>query len=313
MSAKKANGFVVLLGGLIGLIVVAFGAAYASTSSKLGRHIKVDPALLTAAAPTPDKVAQGKAIANALGCMHCHTDNLSGKYQLETGMLGSIYSTNLTSGGGRTRSVADWALAVRHGLRPDGTALVGMPTQAYADMSDEDLGAIIAYMNSLPAVNKRWPDRHLNPMGNLIIGIGMADIAGVSMSHDVKPIHLQPGVSVERGKYRSKLCTICHATDFGGLPPGMAGAAGPNLSKSGEPGTWTEADFVRTIRTGVNPAGRKINRMIMPWDTFRDFSDDDLKSIWAYIQTMPPSKRGATGIDPSLVKDTAPAGAQKKG
>ena len=57
-------------------------------------------------------------MSNSLGvtCMHCHTDNLSGKYQLETGMLGSIYSTNLTSGGGRTRSIADWALAVRHGL-----------------------------------------------------------------------------------------------------------------------------------------------------------------------------------------------------
>jgi mono/diheme cytochrome c family protein len=309
MSAKKVNGFVVLLGGLVGLVALVLIAAYASTSSKLNRHVKVDAALLTAAPPTPDRIAQGKAIANALGCMHCHTDNLSGKYQLETGMLGSIYSTNLTPGG-RRRSVADWALAVRHGLRPDGTALVGMPTQAYADMSDEDLGAIIAYMNSLPAVNKQWPARHLNPMGHLLIGAGIADIAAVSMPHNIQPVHLQPGVSVERGKYRSKLCTICHASDFGGLPPGFAGAAGPNLTRSGEPGHWTEADFVRTIRTGVNPAGRQINKMVMPWDTFRDFSDDDLRSIWAYIQTMPPSKRGATGIDPTLVKDTTP---KKKG
>jgi mono/diheme cytochrome c family protein len=305
MSSKKVNGFVVLLGGLLGLVAVVLGAAYASTSSKLNRHIVVPHALLTATPPTPELVAQGKAIANAEGCMHCHTDNLSGKYQLETGILGNIYSTNLTPGGPK-RSVADWALAVRHGLRPDGTALIGMPSQAYVDMSDDDLGAIIAYMNSLPPVTKAIPARKLNVIGNLMIGAGIAQIAGVEMKHDVPPIRLQPGVSVERGKYRSKLCTICHASDFGGLPPGFAGAAGPNLSKSGEPGTWTEADFVRTIRTGVNPVGHTLNKMVMPWDTFRDFSDDDLKSIWAYIQTMPPSRRGAMGIDPSLVKDTTP-------
>jgi cytochrome c553 len=304
MAAKRKNGFVVLLGLFIGLILVAFAGTWVATRKRLSHPWPVQASLLTATPPSPDLVARGKALANADGCMHCHTDNLGGKVMEETAPLGTIASTNLTRGG-RTRTMRDWALAVRHGLRPDGTTLVGMPSVVFADMSDDDLGAIVAYANSLPPVKNDLPERHIGFLGNMVIGLGLAPVAAADAKHDVKPIVLPPGVSVERGHYRTRLCTICHGSDLGGLPMGMAMAPGPNLTPAGALGTWTEADFVHLMRTGEAPHGRKVNGKVMPWDTFKDLSDDDLKSIWAYLHQLPPIHR--TGARPAPQPAAKPA------
>jgi mono/diheme cytochrome c family protein len=297
MPPKRMNGFVVLLGAFVALVVVCLLGAWAVARGKMNERYTVRPELLTAAAPTPDLVPRGHALANANGCIHCHLENLGGKVMEETAPLGTVSSTNLTRGG-KQRSAHDWALAVRHGMRPDGTSLVGMPAIAFADMSDEDLGAIIAYAGSLPPVRNKLPERHINVLGNVLIAVGIAPMAASEVKHDTQPVHLAAGVSVERGRYRTRLCTICHASDFGGLGPGFSMAPGPNLTRSGELGRWTEADFVRALRTGVTPGGRKLNQNVMPWPTFKDLSDDDVKSIWAYIQSLPPSNRGPGGIKP---------------
>jgi len=296
MPAKRKNGFVVLLGVFIGLILLALGGTWVATRQRLSRPWQVEASLLTATPPSPDLVARGKALANADGCIHCHTETLGGKVMEEIAPLGTIASTNLTRGGPQ-RTMRDWALAVRHGLRSDGTTLVGMPSDVFYDMSDEDLGAIVAYANSLPPVRKPVPERHIGVMGNVVIGLGLAPVAATSVKHDIKPIVIPPGVSVERGHYRTRLCTICHGSDLGGLPVGMAMAPGPNLTPSGALGTWTEADFIHALRTGEAPHGRKLNGKIMPWDTFKDLSDEDLKSIWAYVHSLPPSHR--TGQQPA--------------
>jgi len=39
----------------------------------------------------------------------------------------------------------------------------------------------------------------------------------------------------------------------------------------------TEADFIKTIRTGVTPEGRTLSEY-MPWKTYQKFSDDDLRA-----------------------------------
>ena len=51
-------------------------------------------------------------------------------------------------------------------------------------------------------------------------------------------------------------------------------------------GRWTEEDFVRTIRTGVNPSGDSLNP-IMPWRTIRRMTDDDLRAMYMYLRTVP--------------------------
>lgn len=52
-------------------------------------------------------------------------------------------------------------------------------------------------------------------------------------------------------------------------------------------GKWTEQQFVETIRNGRHQGrGRQILPP-MPWQAFRNLSDDDLKAIFAYLRTIP--------------------------
>ena len=52
-------------------------------------------------------------------------------------------------------------------------------------------------------------------------------------------------------------------------------------------GRWSEAEFVRTIRTGVDPKGDSLNPF-MPWQEMRRMTDDDLTAIYRYLRTVKP-------------------------
>jgi cytochrome c553 len=55
-------------------------------------------------------------------------------------------------------------------------------------------------------------------------------------------------------------------------------------------GLWTEDLFVASIRTGKHMgAGRPILPP-MPWPYYRNLSDEDLKSLFAYLKSLPPIK-----------------------
>jgi hypothetical protein len=54
-------------------------------------------------------------------------------------------------------------------------------------------------------------------------------------------------------------------------------------------GNWTEEMFVKAIRTGMHmgAAGRPILPP-MPWPEFRNWTDDDIKAVWAFLKSIPP-------------------------
>ncbi|HVO92600.1 MAG TPA: hypothetical protein VMT22_07150 [Terriglobales bacterium] len=54
-------------------------------------------------------------------------------------------------------------------------------------------------------------------------------------------------------------------------------------------GQWSEADFMRAMRTGITPDGRVLDTQ-MPWNAFQKITDRDLKSLWAYLKTIKPIK-----------------------
>jgi hypothetical protein len=73
-------------------------------------------------------------------------------------------------------------------------------------------------------------------------------------------------------------------------PWGVSYAA--NLTPDDETGTgaWDENTFVKAIRTGKHlGAGRDILPP-MPWQMYRNFTDEDLKAIFAYLKSVPPIK-----------------------
>ena len=67
--------------------------------------------------------------------------------------------------------------------------------------------------------------------------------------------------------------------------PGAINA--PNLTPGGELNAWTDAVFINTIRTGVAPSGHALNPAEMPWKTFGSYSDEELKAIFLYLQSLP--------------------------
>jgi mono/diheme cytochrome c family protein len=53
-------------------------------------------------------------------------------------------------------------------------------------------------------------------------------------------------------------------------------------------GIWTEDMFVRAIREGKHMGQSRPIMPPMPWPAYRNLSDEDLKSIFAYLRTIPP-------------------------
>jgi mono/diheme cytochrome c family protein len=65
-------------------------------------------------------------------------------------------------------------------------------------------------------------------------------------------------------------------------------------------GVWTEALFIKALRTGKHMGTARDILPPMPWQFIGELSDDDLKAIWAYLGTIPAIKNHVPDpLDPS--------------
>jgi len=107
----------------------------------------------------------------------------------------------------------------------------------------------------------------------------------------------------QRGQYLSKAagCVGCHTEARDNAQPYAGGRAlktpfgtfyGPNITPHPETGIgrWTEQDFVRALREGRRPDGAHYFPAF-PYPTFTRINDQDLRDLWAYLRTLPPSNR----------------------
>ena len=101
--------------------------------------------------------------------------------------------------------------------------------------------------------------------------------------------------AVERGHHLVVAvgkCTDCHGENLAGklIADDLAFARlwSANLTggKGGVGATFTNADYVRSIRYGVKPDGKPL--IFMPSDAYNSFSDADLAAIIAYVKSVPP-------------------------
>ena len=82
-------------------------------------------------------------------------------------------------------------------------------------------------------------------------------------------------------------CQNCHGADLaGGANPNPTGPAVPNLTPAGELRAWSQADFIKAIRTGDTLSGQHLSDA-MPWKTFCGMTDDELQAIWLYLKSVP--------------------------
>jgi mono/diheme cytochrome c family protein len=266
--------------------------------------------------PSPARLARGEYLVRSVaGCLFCHSDvdpttrglpikqatTGGGRVLAADGMpwlsASNISSDAQTGAGNWTDDMI--ARAIREGIgHDDRTLFPMMPYQNYRHMSDEDLASVITYIRSLPAVRQEHPRTAVPfPVSRLINSAPQPVETGVP-TPDL-------GTPEKRGAYLVTLgsCGDCHTPRDGkGAPlPGLAFSGGgtfgyegarqakaaSNLtpSPSGIP-YYDEALFLEVIRTG-RVRERELSD-VMPWALYRNMTDGDLKSIFAYLKTLQP-------------------------
>lgn len=284
-----------------GVLAIALSAAYIyfRSNSILGKNYTV--AVKVPAIPAGSAaVARGKHIATTRGCADCHGADFGGKTVFENPAMGRVDAPNLTRGqGGLGADYRDEDLvrAIRHGVGRDGRGLFLMPSTEYAIFSDDDLGALIAYLRALPSVDRARGPIDLGPIARMLTVAGQIKLAAQEIDHaHLKPAVVTPAVTVEYGRYIANGCIGCHGPNFSGGkiavgPPEWPPAANLTPHADGRLAKWSEADFINAMRTAKRPDGTILDPA-MP-RAFGGFDDTEMKAMWAYLRTLPPA---ATGV-----------------
>ena len=283
----------IVLGGLVGLVVLAAVGIYVFAEVRLNRAYATPP--LSLSVPTDSAaVARGRHWAS-VHCLGCHGEDLGGKVVFEDASLGRISGGNLTSGKGgvgKAYSDADWARAIRGGVRSDGKPLAIMPSKDLFYLSDGDLADIIAYVKSIPPVDREMGKRALTPLAHVLFVAGAFGdmLAAEAIDHSAtRPDAPSSGVSVAYGAYLAQTggCRGCHGAELSGGKSAEPGAPpGPNLTPAGGLASWSEGDFVTAMHTGVRPQRGQMSDF-MPWKYMGRMSDGELKALWLYLKSVP--------------------------
>jgi len=283
-----------IIGGLFGLILVAVGTVYAVTSLRMSKTYPTKVPVV--AVPTdPASIERGRHLATAVGkCQACHGDNYGGKMASNEAIFAKLTASNLTAGKGGiggTYTDEDWVRAIRYGIGRNGKSLIFMPSEAFYNFNDADLGAIVAYLKTLPPADLTVPKaRSPGPIMRMIYLIGDFPMlpAEIIAREKERPADVPVGATAEYGGYLSRTggCTGCHGANLAGGGV-IDGVKVPNLTRGGEFGKWTEADFVKSIRTGMRPDGRVLSA-VMPWPYMKELTDEELRAMWLYIRSVTP-------------------------
>jgi mono/diheme cytochrome c family protein len=282
-----------IVGGFILVILLAVGTVYAITSSRMGKTYSTTVQPLAIPADSAS-IARGRHLTESVGkCQACHGDNYAGKIVSDDPAFARLTSSNLTRGKGGiggTYSDEDWVRAIRFGVRKDGKPLIFMPSEAFTYFNDTDLAQIIAYLKTLPPADMTiTPAKSIGPIARIVYLAGGFPLIPASMiPTDLSRTVVPEGPTPEYGNYLVTAggCRGCHGPNLGGAK--MGSTATPNLTRSGELGKWSEADFVRAIRTGVHPSGRILSAE-MPWPFMKGLTDTELTAMWNYLQSMEPA------------------------
>ena len=195
----------IVVGSIVAIVALAFAAVYFSSESRLNKSYSVDPGSVSVSSEA-EVIAEGRRLASIRGCTDCHGADLGGGVMLDDPALGTMYASNLTGGEGgvaQTYDDIDFLRAIRHGIDSDGKGLLIMPSSEYYVLSDADVGALIAYINSLPAVDRVNPEPAIGPLGRLLFTLGqLPPLAAEIIDHAApRPDAPEASVSTEFGAY----------------------------------------------------------------------------------------------------------------
>ncbi|MFT3868189.1 MAG: c-type cytochrome [Nibricoccus sp.] len=287
------------LAGIILLIVVAATTVYLMSNSRLRRTYRITANPLTIP-NDPAAIEQGRHIAQTRGCIDCHGADFAGAKVVENVPIGRLYGPNLTRGNGGLAanfSDEDWVRAIRHGVSKEGRPLFLMPSQEFSHFSDEDLGALIAYLKTVAPVDRARVPIALGPVGRVLVVTGKFPIAAEVIDHaNLKPASVKVARSVDYGRYLAAGCAGCHGSNYSGgpitgAPPDWPAAANLTTHEKAAVANWSETDFINTLRTGRRPNGTEISP-VMP-RAFGQMNDTELGALWLFLKNLPAAATGS--------------------
>ncbi|RQW63572.1 cytochrome c [Vibrio viridaestus] len=273
-------------------------------------------------------IEYGRYLATAGDCTACHTSNeqkpYAGGYKFEMPM-GNIISSNITSS--KKFGIGRWteeqfANAVRHGVRPDGSQLYpAMPYTSYSAITDADMKALYAYFKTIPAIDEAPADKTELSFPFDLPGLMWGWNAMFASGEQFQP---DPTLSSpeNRGKYLVQglaHCSTCHtprnqlmAEDksrfLSGAP--IDGWVAPNITSDPISGIggWSNKELESYLKNGhavgKAQAGGPMADAVQ--HSFRFMTDDDISAIVSYLKKVPPIKDGDVS-QPAWSNDKAKA------
>jgi mono/diheme cytochrome c family protein len=289
----------VIVGGLIGLIVVAAGVIFFVSNTKVNQTYSVKPQPLSIAIPTDaESINEGKRLTQIRGCADCHAADYGGNPTFVSGDLGTISSANITkSGRVANYSDEDWLRAIRHGVDPTGRGLWIMPSHEFFPLSDGDIAKTIAFMKTVPPVTRDANERNPSFLARALVATNQIPLAVIipasGIQHSQKPPEAPAvGVTTDYGKYMSYVCSGCHNANYSGGPAPDTSPGDPipaNLTQIVK--AYDEVQFMSLLRTGVALGNRQIPSNVMP-PLGANMTDTELKALYAYFKSLPAKETG---------------------
>lgn len=287
-----------VLVAVVAVAVAGAGIVYAASERKLRESF--DTTVPPIVVPTDSAlIARGEhLVRHVVSCTLCHGADLGGAVYMSSAPIGVMAGPNLTTGRGgigADYTDLDYARAIRRGVRRDGRSLIVMPSEVFTHLSQEDLGAMIAYIRQVPPVDREVPRSGFGPVGRALLAVGKMNILVAGKTPRITPPESVPrDTTPAYGRYLADIsgCHGCHGYGLSGGrvagPPDLPPAS--NLTPAGI-GHWTEADFSRVLREGTRPDGSAVDEF-MPWTIFRGMTDAEIRALWLYLRSVPPKPFG---------------------
>jgi mono/diheme cytochrome c family protein len=265
---------------LLALLAVAY--VYVASERILRRTYTVALTPIT----LPDdstSLTEGERLARVRGCFGgCHGVRFEGQVFFDDPKVARLVAPNLTDAAARW-SDAELARIIRHGVRPNGRSVFSMPAHTFSRLSDDDLGAILAFLRHVPPEPGLQAELHARWLGRLGLVLGQYRPEAELIVHDSIPPTATPSEPLAHGRYLARtICTECHGLDL----HGVAGST-PDLMIVA---AYSPETFARLLRDGVPLDQRQLRLMgQMALKRFRHLTDREIADLYQYLAALKPA------------------------
>jgi hypothetical protein len=107
----------------------------------------------------------------------------------------------------------DFVRAIRRGVRRDGRSLIVMPSEVFTHLSQEDLGAVIAFLKQVTPVDREVPRSGFGPVGRALLAAGKMNILVAGKTpHITPPVSVPADTTAAYGKYIADIAAVMAVT-----------------------------------------------------------------------------------------------------